>query len=416
VATQERSVMRRVSVRDALAAMAEFPLRTAARENIAVAAADGRVLAAAVHAVENVPPFTRSCVDGFAVIGADVARASETTPVILRVVGDVAMGKAAPGGLVRGSCMRIPTGGALPASADGVVMMEDAEDDGDVVKIRDGTDLEDHVTREGADVRAGDLLCEAGTIVSPAAIGMLATAGVDRVEVYRAPRVGVLITGDELVPLGAPLAPGQIHDSNRAALCAAITALGFEPQPYPRVADDRSAFDAAFAVALAENDAVVISGGSSVGERDYTPAVISAAGSPGVIVHGVRAKPGRPAVLAVIGDKPVIGLPGNPVSALVVFETLARPTLLRMFGISGEPLPWRATLRADIVVSTHLEHRIPVKLTRDANGLVATPLFGTSAHMHILGLADGLVVIPEGVGAFAAGSEVDVVPYTRRNR
>jgi molybdopterin molybdotransferase len=408
--------MRRVSVRDALTAMAGFPLRMAARERIAVEAADGRVLAADVHAAENVPPFTRSCVDGFAVIAADVARASEAAPVMLRVVGDVVMGKPAPDGLVRGSCMRIPTGGAMPAKADGVVMMEEAVDNGDVVEIRDGSDLEDHVTREGADVRAGDLLCEAGTIMSPAAIGMLATAGVDRVEVYRAPRVGVLITGDELVPLGAKLARGQIHDSNRATLCAAITALGCEAASYPRVADDRSAFDTAFAVALAENDAVVISGGSSVGERDYTPAVISAAGSPGVIVHGVRAKPGRPAVLAVIGDKPIIGLPGNPVSALVVFETLGRPTLLRMFGISADPLPWRALLSADIVVSTHLEHRIPVKITRDGNGLIATPLFGTSAHMHILGLADGLVVVPEGVGAFAAGSEVDVVPYTRRNR
>ncbi len=408
--------MRRVSVRDALFAMSAIPLRMMQREMIATEAADGRVLAAAARAAESVPSFDRSCVDGYAVIAADVANATSAKPVVLRVVGDIAMGKPAPEGLILGSCMRIPTGGALPTAADGVVMIEDATDHGDRVEIRDGSDLEDHVTRIGADVRADDLLCDAGTLISPASIGMLSAAGVARLDVFQAPKVGVLVTGDELVPPDVPLAPGLIRDSNRPTLCAVVSALGCEARSYPNVADDREAFDAAFAIALAENDAVLVSGGSSVGERDYTPAVIAAAGSPGVIVHGVRAKPGRPALLAVIGDKPVIGLPGNPVSALVVFETLARPTLLRMLGVTSKPLPWRAVLDVDIVVSTHLEHRIPVKLSRTETGLAASPLFGTSAHMHVLGLADGLVVVPEGVGAIAAGTEVDVVPFTRRTR
>ena len=408
--------MRRVSVREALAAMEEFPLRSPERETVAVENADGRVLAAAVRAAENVPPFTRSCVDGFAVIGADVARAGPNAPVLLRIAGDVLMGKPAPGGLARGASMRIPTGGMLPSGADGVVMMEDAIDHGDRVEIADGADLEDHVTREGADVRSGDLLCDAGTVLSPGAIGMIAAAGVAHVDVYRSPRVGILVTGGELVPPGVALAPGQIRDSNRAALTAAVAALGCAPTTYARVADERSAFDKAFATALADNDAVLISGGSSVGERDHTPAVIAAAGSPGVIVHGVRAKPGRPVVLAMIGDKPVIGLPGNPVSALVVFETFARPILLRMLGAVAAQLPWRAALTADIVVSTHLEHRIPVKVKRKGHELSAEPLFGTSAHSHILGFADGLVVVPEGVGVLAAGVEVEVIPFTRRNR
>ncbi|HEY5094621.1 MAG TPA: gephyrin-like molybdotransferase Glp [Candidatus Eremiobacteraceae bacterium] len=405
-----------MSIAEALAAMARHPLRKAEPETVPVSAAEGRILAADARAAENAPPFTRSCVDGFAVIAQEVAGATEQLPVRLRVAGDVAMGAAAPAILESGTSLRVPTGGALPPQADGVVMIEDAQDDGGFVVIRDGEGVRDHVTLEGADVRAGDLLCERGTTLSPAAIGMLAAAGVAEISAYRAPRVAILVTGDELVPAGVPLGPGQIRDSNRAALCAALAAMGFAPRLYPRVPDDRAAFDAAFALALAENDAVVISGGSSVGERDYTPDVIDAAGPPGVIVHGIRAKPGRPAVLAAVGDKPVIGLPGNPVSALVVLEAIGKPILLRMFDITREPLTWRAELSEAIDVSTNLEHRIPVRLTSGPTGLRAQPLIGTSAHSHILGFADGLIVVPERVGHLAAGTQVDVVPFSATRR
>jgi molybdopterin molybdotransferase len=416
MALKSRTVIGPVSVREALEAMSAHPLRKAEPELVRVDAAEGRILAADARAAENAPPFTRSCVDGFAVISADVVGATKQSPARLRVAGEIRMGAAAPPALARGTCLRVPTGGALPTQADGVVMIEDAQDRGDFVEINDGEGTSDHVTLEGADVRAGDLLCERGTLLSPAAIGMLAAAGVTEVSAYRPPRVGLLVTGDELVPPGKPLQPGQIRDSNRAALCAALAAMGFTPRSYPRVPDDRAAFDTAFAIALAENDAVVISGGSSVGERDYTPAVIDAAGAPGVIVHGIRAKPGRPAVLAAVGDKPVIGLPGNPVSALVVLEAIGKPILLRMFDIAHAPLLWRAELSEAIDVSRKLEHRIPVRLFVAHNGLRAQPLIGTSAHSHILGFADGLVVVEEGVGRMAAGTQVDVVPFSTTRR
>lgn len=416
MAANSRIVIGPVSVGEALAAMDRHPLRKAEPEAVRVDAAEGRILAADASAVENAPPFTRSCVDGFAVIAAEVASATPQSPIRLRVAGDIRMGAAAPASLARGTSLRVPTGGALPPEADGVVMIEDADDRGDVVEIRDGERTGDHITREGADVRAGDFLCERGTTISPAVIGMLAAAGVAEVSVYKPPHVAVLVTGDELVPPGTRLGPGQIRDSNRAALCAALAAMGFAPRSYPRVPDERAAFDAAFALALAENDAVVISGGSSVGERDYTPAVIDAAGMPGVIVHGIRAKPGRPAVLAAVGDKPVIGLPGNPVSALVVLEAIGKPILMRMFGVARDALTWRARLSETIDVSKSLEHRIPVKLSSDSGGLNARPLIGTSAHSHILGFADGLVVVPEGVGRMAAGAQVDVVPFSATRR
>jgi molybdopterin molybdotransferase len=416
MALKSRTVIGPVSVREALDAMAAHPLRKAEPESVRVDVAEGRILAADVRAAENAPPFTRSCVDGFAVIVDDVAGATLQSPVRLRVAGEIRMGEAAPDVLARGTCLRVPTGGALPPYADGVVMVEDAQERGDYVEINDGEGTRDHITPEGADVRAGDLLCERGTLLSPAAVGMLAAAGVADVSVFKQPRVGVLVTGDELVPPGTPLRPGQIRDSNRAALCAALAAMGFAPRSYPRVPDQRAAFDTSFAVALAENDAVVISGGSSVGERDYTPSVIDAAGVPGVIVHGIRAKPGRPAVLAAVGDKPVIGLPGNPVSALVVLEAIGKPILLRLFGIAHAPLPWRAELSEAIEVSKKLEHRIPVRLFAAHSGLRAQPLIGTSAHSHILGFADGLVVVEEGVGRMAAGTHVDVVPFSTTRR
>lgn len=416
MALKSRTVIGPVSVREALEAMAAHPLRKAEPEVVRVDAAEGRILAADALAAENAPPFTRSCVDGFAVISADVVGATKQSPVRLRIAGEIRMGAAAPPVLEHGTCLRVPTGGALPPQADGVVMIEDAQEHDDVVEINDGEGTSDHVTLEGADVRAGDMLCERGTLLSPAAVGMLAAAGVADVSAYRSPRVGLLVTGDELVPPGKPLLPGQIRDSNRAALGAALAAMGFTPRSYSRVPDERAAFDAAFAVALAENDAVVISGGSSVGERDYTPAVIDAAGAPGVIVHGIRAKPGRPAVLAAVGDKPVIGLPGNPVSALVVLEAIGKPILLRMFDIAHAPLLWRAELSEAIDVSRKLEHRIPVRLFVAHNGLHAQPLIGTSAHSHILGFADGLVVVEEGAGRMAAGTQVDVVPFSRTRR
>src|SRR5450755_285216 len=274
LSTRARNVMRRVSVREALEAMAGYALRKAEPEDVPVEAAEGRILAADLRAVENSPPFTRSCVDGFAVIGDDVCGATPSSPVLLRIAGDVLMGRAAPATFASGTCLRVPTGGALPSQADGVVMIEDAEERGDVVAIFDGDDVGDHVTLEGADVRSGDVLCRRGELMSPAAIGMVAAAGVAAVSVYRSPRVAVLVTGDELVAPGEPLLPGQIRDSNRPALCAALAAMGFTPRSYPRVPDERAAFDSAFAGALADNDAVIISGGSSVGERDYTPSVI----------------------------------------------------------------------------------------------------------------------------------------------
>jgi len=313
---------------------------------------------------------------------------------------------------VPGQAMRIPTGGALPDGADAAVMIEECEEsDGDVI-IKDASDATENVTTAGADVRKGDLLFAPGTVMTPAKIGLLAGAGIDTIDAFEAPRVALLLTGDELVAPGLALRPGEIRDINRYSLSAALTAMGFTPVEYDRVPDDRDAYAAAFALALAQCDAVVVSGGSSAGERDYTPDVVAAAGAPGVIVHHIRAKPGRPTLLGIVGDKPVIGLPGNPVSALVMLETVGKPILWRMIERTQVALPRRATLTQTIDAGAHLEHRIPVALRREGAELFADPLFGTSAQMHILGFADALVVVPLGVGRIESGSVVDAFPLS----
>lgn len=393
--------------------MAEFPIRKAKVERSALNHLEGRILAQEVMAAEDVPSFDRSMVDGFAVIAQDVRTASREIPVHLRVSGEVSMGKAPPPPLERGCAVIVPTGGALPRGTTGVVKIEDTETKDAEVLVFDGLDCADRINHARSDVTAGSLLFEPGRVLDPPALGLLAAAGIDAADVYASPRVAVLITGDELVPPGVKLGPGQIRESNGVMICAALSALGFTPCRYERVADDRDIFARALAKALDECDGVIISGGSSVGTRDYTPVLVSEAGEPGVIVHGVRVRPGRPVLLAMVGDRPVIGLPGNPVSALVMFEALAKPILLRMFNKVDSTLPLRARLTAPIDVEPGLEYRIPVRLDRSADGLIATPILGTSSQLHILAFADAIVVVPEGITLILARTWVDAVPFTR---
>lgn len=394
--------------------MFAHPIKVAAVERIPMSAAcAGRVLAADLMAEEDVPPFTRSSVDGFAVLADDVRGSTAAAPVRLTVVGEVLMGASAPAELNHGETLRVPTGGALPRAATGVVKKEDSRDLGGAVEVLDGAGSEDHVTQRGADVKRGDVLRGRGDVLTAASIGLLSGSGVAQVPVYATPSVGVLVTGDEIVSPGAPMRTGEVRDINSLSLTAALRAMGFAPRQYPRVPDRRDAFDKAFQRALDECDAVVISGGSSVGERDYTPAVVAAAGAPGVIVHGVRARPGRPTMLGIVGTTPVVGLAGNPVSALVMLEMLGRPILLKLYDKRDDRLPLRARLRERIDVDPSLEHIVPVSLSLARDGLDARPLLGTSAQMHILGFADALVSVAEGSGPLEAGTWVDALPLSR---
>ena len=407
--------LRRVTIDEALSAVSKYPVRRVPVERAPIAATlAGRVIAADITAPEDVPPFDRSSVDGFAVLERDIRAASSDRPIRLRIIGDVRMGAAPPGPVASGEAMRVPTGGALPPGADAVVKIEDSRDAGDVVEIRSVDDARDHVTKRGADVHRGDALCGCGEILTPASLGLLAGAGVAEVPVYVRPHVVLIVTGDELAPPGEALREGEIRDINWVSLAAALAAIGMDAH-FVYVRDDRASLERELRDSLERGDAIVVSGGSSVGERDYTPDIVAELGSPGVIVHGVRARPGRPTMLGIVDEKPVIGLPGNPVSALVMFEVLGRPILQRLFGRTDRVIPVRAVLRASIERQRDLERYVPVRLTTGAAGVEALPLSGTSAQMHILGFADALVRVPSGSGSLAEGSSVDALPLSRNN-
>lgn len=374
-----------------------------------VADAFGRVLATDVIATTDLPPFERSLVDGWAVRAADVAAASPETPVRLRVSGEVRMGEAAPAA-DSGAAVRIPTGGMLPTGADAVVMQEHAGADHGTVLIRKPVQAGDNVVARGADLRAGEIVLTRGRRLRPPDLGILAGEGFETVPVYLPPRVAIFATGDEVVPPGQPPGPGQVRDMNSMALAGAVREAGGIPVLHRIVRDEREAVAAALRRALADHEMVLVSGGSSVGERDVVAGAIAALGPPGVIVHGIAVRPGKPTVLAAAGPVPVIGLPGNPVSALVIFDLFARPVLDALLGADPRAGPWRllrAKLVAPLSTSAEREDHRRVRLETRADGVWATPLPAGSQILTSLVHADGIVVVPPG-GRYERGDEVEV--------
>lgn len=370
----------------------------------------GRVLAQDVVATTDLPPFDRSAVDGWAVCAADTALAASDRPVVLRAVAGVAMGAWPERPLQGGEAMRIATGGVLPPGADAVVMQEHVEEVAGEVRLARPVRPEENVIERGADVRAGEVVLTRGRRLRPPDLGILASMGFAAVEVTLPPRVAIVATGDELVPPDAPLAPGRVRDANSVALAGAVQTAGGTATLRGIVQDDRAAVSEALAACLVEHEMVLVSGGSSVGERDVVVEAIGMLGAPGVIVHGVAVRPGKPTVLAALGGVPVIGLPGNPVSALVVFDLFARPVLEALMGMDPASRPW-AVLRARLAaalpgVRVREDHR-RVRLEARPDGIWAHPLPAGSQILTSLSRADGIVTVPPGDG-FASGAEVEV--------
>lgn len=402
-----------VTVDEAHAVLRRF--RALAEERIDVAAAAGRVLARDVRTTLDLPHFARSYMDGFAVRARDTAGATVDRPARLRVVGSVAMGHPVDTRLAAGECMRIPTGGMLPAGADAVVMVEHTVEspDGTVAIERAATRLQ-HVMRRGEDAKKGTRLFARGHRLRPADVGALSGIGLARVWVVRRPRVAVLATGDEIVPPDVTPKPGQVRNVNQYALRALITAAGCEPVDFGVLPDREPVIRAAMRKALAKADAVLVSGGSSVGTKDLTPAVVAAMPRARILVHGIRIKPGKPTLVARAAEKPVIGLPGNPTSALVIFHVFALP-VLRLLG--GEPAAAAfaprhsvvATLAEQVGSLAGREDWVRVALDADANGdLRARPVAGGSGDIVGFVRADGLVRVPAAAPELPAGARVVV--------
>lgn len=391
------------------AAVAAFLERAALaaprRETVPLEDALGRILAEPARASEPIPQYARSTMDGFAV-------ASEAGAQARRVVGEILMGQAPPRALGPGEALRIPTGGVLPEGADAVVPLEDVEECDGTIRLREAPLAFDCVTPAGADAAQGEELLAPGRRLGSAEIGALATLGISPVPVFARRRFAIVSTGDELVDPSALLGIGQVRDSNRFAIAASLRALGAEAVHLPRAADTPEGLRAALGSALAEHDGVVLSGGSSVGARDLVPRVVAGLGSPGVIVHGLRVKPGKPTMLGAIGGKPVIGLSGNPTSALLILEAVVRPILAAYLGASEDgPATLAAEAAAPFEGRAGWTHFIPAVVRRRGGRLVAVPLPMRAALSTLLARSSGYVVIGPDFGRIEEGAPLTVVAY-----
>jgi molybdopterin molybdotransferase len=354
--------------------------------------------------------------DGFAVRAADTFGASEGVPAYLEVVGEVLMGHA-PGvglGLGLGQCARIATGGMLPPGADAVVMVEQTQEVGPTtIEAYRAVAAGENVVQVGEDVRGGDSILSAGHTLRPQDIGGLLALGVTELQVARRLRVGVLSSGDELVPPDQTPGPGQIRDINSYTLLGLVERLGHTAWLAGLLPDDATALLHAAEQALAASDLLILSAGSSVSTRDMTAQVIDQLGRPGVLVHGVSLKPGKPTILAVCAGKPVFGLPGNPVSCMVTFDLFVAPVLARLCGAAQPPRRTvTARLARNIASATGREDYIQVRLQPTSDGgFEAMPVFGKSNLIYTLIRADGMLKVPLDAGGLAAGAPVEVVLF-----
>jgi putative molybdopterin biosynthesis protein len=368
-------------------------------ESIPLAAALGRVVAGDVLAPTDVPPFDRAGVDGFAVRASDTAGATDAAPRRLSLNAEVLVCGRAPALSVHpGTATAIATGGVVPRGADAVVMIEHTElietAQGPAIDVRRAVAPGQFVSHAGSDIARGETLLRRGTAIGSREIGMLAACGLAAVDVVRRPTVAVLSTGDELVQPGEDLRPGSVYDSNGAILAAAIAEAGGEPVPFGAFADDDAALEAALRHALEASDIVVLSGGTSKGAGDISHRIVSRLGAPGVIVHGVALKPGKPLCLAVVKDKPIAVLPGFPTSAIFTFHAFVAPMIRARAGLKSEAV---RTVEATVPVrvSSELGRKefVLVALVAGEHGLVAFPSPKGSGAVTSFAQSDGFIEV-----------------------
>lgn len=373
-------------------------------EMVPVEQSAGRVLAAPVTADIDIPGFDRSVVDGYAVRSSDTTGAGNASPALLRSVGRIAMGGDRKLVIRDSECAYIPTGGVLPEGADAAVMVEYSEEAGDTILIKKPASHGENVLLRDEDFKKGETVFWPGRRLTPQDAGVLAACGCAMVTVAKKPVVGIISTGNELVPVTARPGPGQVRDANAPMLAAWLSEYGCTPELYGIVRDEREAFETVIARALPECDVVLLSGGSSKDDRDMTAGVIAGKGE--VIIHGIAIAPGKPTIIGTVDRKPVFGLPGHPASAFVVLISIVRPLLDSMLGLKKPLLRTvKATLAENIPSQRGREEYVRVRVE---NG-IATPLFGKSGLLNTLVKSDGLICIPAGFEGLEKGSEVDVI-------
>ncbi len=385
--------------------------KTLGVEEVALLEAHNRVLAVDAVSGLDIPPFSRSTVDGFAVRAADTFGADENAPVRLRVAGFVAIGELPKVVVGFGEAAEIVTGAPLPEGADAVVMVEDTNREDEAVLVEGSVTQSENVQKKGNDIRSGETVLKAGQVLGSREIGVLAALGMAKVQVFRVPTVAVLSTGGEVTEPGKKLPSGKIFDINAYSLSAAVLECGAKPEYRGVVPDEVPVLRKALLEALASADVVITSGGVSVGPKDIIPGTVDSLGKPGVFVSGIALKPGKPATVALIGEKPVFSFPGHPTSALLTFHLLARPVIRLMAGRSaGEVAVVHAVAGARMFAAKGRRTFVMVRLRKDESGrLVAEPVEGgASGAITTLAKADGYVEIPENHQFLDESEEVTV--------
>jgi len=376
-----------------------------------------RVLAEDVVAPLDIPPFSRSTVDGYAVRAEDTFGAEENKPVVVKVCGAVSAGEPPKIAVKCGMAAEIVTGAPIPEGADAVVMLEYTERKEDDLYVYSAAVIDENVMKAGADIRKGEAVLKKGQSLSPREIGVLAAIGLARVKVYAIPRVAVLSTGAEITEPGKKLPLGKVYDINAYGLSAEVLESGGKPVYLGVFPDNVTEMQKTLRKALASTDVVVTSGGVSVGPKDVIPKTLSSLGKPGIIICGIAIKPGKPATVASVQGKPVFSLPGHPTSALLVFHLLARPIIQRMAGrTADEPLEVKAFAAVRMFPAKGRRTFIMVKLKHDkSKGLVAEPIpVGHSGAITTLAKADGFVEIAENQQFIDSDEEVVVQLFKKQ--
>ena len=414
----ERKVFRKLlSVEDALEKLQEhYVPKPLGSEAITVDKSIGRVLSEDIVSTVDVPGFDGATMDGFAVIAEDTFSAQEDKPVKLKIIGRVEAGDKPQIEVRRGEAVEIATGAPMPKGADAVVMVEQTDQKHDVVSIFKAVAPGENVMGAGTDIMAGEVVLRSGQEITPREIGLLAALGKSRINAYRKPKVAVISTGNELITAGQVLDYGKIYDVNSNTLAGAILESGCEPIPLGICSDDPGEMKKKIQQALLIADVIVTSGSTSAGAGDMLYRIIGDFGGPGIVVHGLSVKPGKPLIVAVVEGKPLFGLPGYPTSALMMFNLIVKPNISKMAGRAAEIASWlEGKVASKIFSAKGRREFLPVHVVKDEMGQhLVYPVISGSGAITSLALADGFIDIPQNQEFVEEGETVHVELFSPR--
>jgi len=395
----ERKVFRRLlSVEDALKKLQEhYVAEPLGSEELLVDKSIGRVLSEDLVSTVDVPGFDRATMDGFAVIAEDTFSAQEDRPVKLKIVGKVEAGEKPEIEVRRGEAVEIATGAPVPKGADAIVIVEQTDQKGDIVSIFKAVAPGENVMGAGTDIMAGEVVMRTRQEITSREIGLLAALGKSRVNVYRKPKIAIISTGNELITAGQQLDYGKIYDINSRTLAGAILESGCEPVPLGICSDDPEEMKTKIQQALLIADVILTSGSTSAGAGDALYRILGDFGGPGIVVHGLSVKPGKPLIVAVIEGKPLFGLPGYPTSALMMFNVIVKPIVSRIAGRTVESATWlEGKVASKILSAKGRREFLPVHIVEDEMGKhLVYPVLSGSGAITSLALADGFIDIPQ---------------------